>query len=158
MASKQRAPRADAVARRPEKPEEGASSGAAAAAAAAPLVGLEHVQENIQNNARILYYRCAALVLVTVRASSTHVRPCTSRTFLSIFGGVAAGILGLTGLAGFLFYILVMLLSSVAVLLKARLDVGAYFPSWQQLVFDGIGQGMMVSSPALRSYFKQATA
>eukprot|EP00850_Spirogloea_muscicola_P015410 SM000117S25530 [mRNA] locus=s117:432074:433584:+ [translate_table: standard] len=121
MASKQRAPRADVVTRRPEKPEEGASSGAAAATAALPL-GLEHVQENVQNNVRILYY---------------------SRTFLSIFGGVAAGILGLTGLAGFFFYILVMLLSSVAVLLKARLDVGAYFPSWQQLVLDGIGQGMM---------------
>ncbi|KAG0555340.1 hypothetical protein M758_12G164600 [Ceratodon purpureus] len=81
-------------------------------------------QENVQINMRIIYY---------------------SRTFLSIVGGVIAGVLGLTGISGFLCYFLIMMLASGGIAAKAKFDVHSYFDSWNRVLFDGIGQGMLVS-------------
>jgi len=69
-----------------------------------------------------------------------------SRTFLSIVGGVIAGVLGLTGISGFLCYFLIMMLASGGIAAKAKFDVHSYFDSWNRVLFDGIGQGMLVSS------------
>ncbi|KAL3699439.1 hypothetical protein R1sor_017461 [Riccia sorocarpa] len=79
--------------------------------------------ENIQHNMKIIYY---------------------SRTFLSIVGGVVAGVLGLPAIFGFLFYFLIMLLASGAIALKAKFDVFTYFDSWQRVTLDGITAGFMM--------------
>eukprot|EP00897_Mesotaenium_endlicherianum_P010508 jgi/Mesen1/9486/ME000063S08940 len=71
------------------------------------------------------------------------------RTFLAIVAGVAAGILGLTGLSGFLFYVVIMAFSSIGLLVKAGFDVNSYFDSWTRIVLDGLGQGLMVSATSL---------
>ncbi|KAL8162844.1 hypothetical protein V2J09_014333 [Rumex salicifolius] len=67
-----------------------------------------------------------------------------TRTFLSIVGGVIAGILGLTGVAGFVFYFLVMTIASVGLVAKAKFNVNSYFDSWNRVVFDGITAGLMM--------------
>ena len=69
--------------------------------------------------------------------------PC-SRTFLSIIGGVIAGILGLTGLTGFVFYFLMMTITSVALIAKAKFSIHTYFDSWNRVLLDGFLGGLMV--------------
>ncbi|XP_021730386.1 ER membrane protein complex subunit 6-like isoform X2 [Chenopodium quinoa] len=54
--------------------------------------------ENVQSNMKVIYY---------------------SRTFMSIVGGIIAGILGFTGLTGFIFYFLVMAVTSVGLTAKS---------------------------------------
>ncbi|CAA2969862.1 ER membrane complex subunit 6 isoform X2 [Olea europaea subsp. europaea] len=78
--------------------------------------------ENMQNNAKIIYY---------------------SRTFMSIVGGVIAGILGFTGLTGFLFYFLVMAITSVGLASKASFSVHSYFDGWNKIIFDGFLGGLL---------------
>ncbi|XP_024462032.1 uncharacterized protein LOC7485884 isoform X1 [Populus trichocarpa] len=78
--------------------------------------------ENLQSNMKVIYY---------------------SRTFLSIIGGVVAGILGFTGLTGFVFYFLVMAITSVALIAKAKFSIHTYFDSWNRVVFDGFLGGLM---------------
>ncbi|XP_015574708.1 ER membrane protein complex subunit 6 [Ricinus communis] len=78
--------------------------------------------ENLQSNMKIIYY---------------------SRTFLSIIGGVIAGILGFTGLYGFIFYFLVMATTSIGLLAKAKFSVHSYFDSWNQIILDGFFGGLM---------------
>ncbi|GMH28557.1 hypothetical protein Nepgr_030400 [Nepenthes gracilis] len=78
--------------------------------------------ENIQNNMKIIYY---------------------SRTFLSIVGGVIAGILGFTGFAGFVLYFLVMAVTSVGLIAKAKFSVQSYFDSWNRVILDGFLGGLM---------------
>uniref|UniRef100_A0A0C9QNJ4 ER membrane protein complex subunit 6 n=1 Tax=Wollemia nobilis TaxID=56998 RepID=A0A0C9QNJ4_9CONI len=78
--------------------------------------------ENLQNNMRVIYY---------------------SRTFLSIIGGVVAGILGLTGWKGFIFYFVMMALTSLGVIAKAKFDIHEYFDSWNRVILDGISGGLM---------------
>ncbi|CAK9328410.1 unnamed protein product [Citrullus colocynthis] len=78
--------------------------------------------ENLQNNLKIIYY---------------------SRTFLSIIGGVIAGILGFTGLTGFIFYFLVMAITSLALATKAGFSSHSYFESWNQILLDGFLSGLM---------------
>lgn len=67
-----------------------------------------------------------------------------SRTFLAIIGGVIAGILGLTGLTGFIFYFLVMAMTSVALTAKAKFSIHSYFDSWNRILLDGFFGGLMV--------------
>eukprot|EP00257_Ricinus_communis_P018002 XP_015576581.1 ER membrane protein complex subunit 6 [Ricinus communis] len=78
--------------------------------------------ENLQSNMKVIYY---------------------SRTFLSIIGGVIAGILGLTGLNGFIFYFLVMATTSIGLLAKAKFSVHSYFGSWNQIILDGFFSGLL---------------
>ncbi|GKV50404.1 hypothetical protein SLEP1_g57110 [Rubroshorea leprosula] len=80
--------------------------------------------ENLQSNMKIIYY---------------------SRTFMSIIGGVVAGILGFTGLTGFIFYFLVMAITSVGLIAKAKFSVNSYFDSWNRILLDGFMGGLMVS-------------
>ncbi|KAL2470242.1 Rab5-interacting family protein [Abeliophyllum distichum] len=78
--------------------------------------------ENMQNNAKIIYY---------------------SRTFMSIIGGVIAGILGFTGLTGFIFYFLVMAITSVGLAAKAGFSVHSYFDGWNRIILDGFLGGLL---------------
>ncbi|OIV95946.1 hypothetical protein TanjilG_27050 [Lupinus angustifolius] len=78
--------------------------------------------ENLQSNMKIIYY---------------------SRTFLSIIGGVVAGILGFTGLKGFVFYILLMAVTSIGLLAKAKFSIHTYFDSWNRVLLDGFLSGLM---------------
>ncbi|RDY09521.1 ER membrane protein complex subunit 6, partial [Mucuna pruriens] len=79
--------------------------------------------ENMQSNMKTIYY---------------------SRTFLSIIGGVVAGILGFTGLKGFVFYLLLMALTSLGLVAKARFSTHSYFDSWNRVLLDGFLSGLMV--------------
>ncbi|KAL0376333.1 UNVERIFIED_CONTAM: ER membrane protein complex subunit [Sesamum calycinum] len=79
--------------------------------------------ENMQNNTRVINY---------------------SRTFMSIIGGVIAGILGFTGLMGFIFYFLVMAITTVGLAAKTGFAVHSYFDSWNRIVLDGILGGLLV--------------
>ncbi|KAH9766285.1 ER membrane protein complex subunit 6 [Citrus sinensis] len=78
--------------------------------------------ENLQSNMKVIYY---------------------SRTFLSIIGGVIAGILGFTGLMGFVFYFLIMAITSVCLMAKAKFSVHSYFDSWNRILLDGFLGGLM---------------
>lgn len=85
--------------------------------------------ENLQNNMKMIYY---------------------SRTFLSIIGGVIAGILGFTGLNGFIFYFLVMAITSVGLAAKARFSIHSYFDCWNRIILDGFLSGLMVNCTLFR--------
>ncbi|KAA8534401.1 hypothetical protein F0562_031918 [Nyssa sinensis] len=78
--------------------------------------------ENMQNNMKIIYY---------------------SRTFMSIIGGVIAGILGFTGLTGFILYFLVMAITSVGLTAKAGFSIHSYFDCWNRIMLDGFLGGLM---------------
>ena len=78
--------------------------------------------ENMQSNMKIIYY---------------------SRTFLSIIGGVVAGILGFTGLKGFVFYLLLMAFTSLGLVAKAKFSTHTYFDSWNRVLLDGFLGGLM---------------
>jgi len=67
-----------------------------------------------------------------------------SRTFLSIIGGVVAGILGFTGLKGFVFYLLLMAFTSLGLIAKASFSTHTYFDSWNRVLLDGFLGGLMV--------------
>lgn len=70
---------------------------------------------------------------------------CDSRTFLSIIGGVIAGIMGFTSFTGFIFYLFVMALTSLALVVKSNFKVPSYFDGWNRVLFDGFLSGLMVS-------------
>ncbi|XP_071722170.1 uncharacterized protein [Rutidosis leptorrhynchoides] len=78
--------------------------------------------ENMQSNMKVIYY---------------------SRTFLSIIGGAIAGILGFTGLTGFVFYFLIMAITSVGLMAKAKFSIHSYFDSSNRVIFDGFLGGLM---------------
>ncbi|XP_035815591.1 uncharacterized protein [Zea mays] len=66
-----------------------------------------------------------------------------SRTFLSIIGGVVAGIWGFTGLTGFVFYFLIMMVASIGLLAKSKFSVQTYFDSWTRISIEGVFGGLM---------------
>lgn len=78
-----------------------------------------------------------------------------SRTFLSIISGAVAGIWGLTGLMGFVFYFLVMMVASLGLLVKAKFSVHTYFDSWNRIVIEGVLGGLMVSLNGVLKKTKQ---
>lgn len=58
---------------------------------------------------------------------------------------MVAGVLGLTGISGFLCYFVIMLLASAGLVAKTGFNVFKYFDSWQRVTIDGVTQGFMVS-------------
>lgn len=63
---------------------------------------------------------------------------------MSIIGGVIAGVLGFTGLMGFVFYFLVMAITSVGLAAKTGFSIHSYFDSWNRIILDGFLGGLMV--------------
>ncbi|KAK9270596.1 hypothetical protein L1049_026178 [Liquidambar formosana] len=84
--------------------------------------------EKLQRNMKVVYY---------------------SRTFLSIIGGVIAGILGLTGLSGFILYFLIMAVTSVGLTAKAGFSIHSYFDGWNRVLHDGFLGGLLVCIASL---------
>ncbi|KAB2063004.1 hypothetical protein ERO13_A10G174500v2 [Gossypium hirsutum] len=78
--------------------------------------------ENLQNNMKVVYY---------------------SRTFLSIIGGAISGILGLTGCMGFILYFIVMAITSIGLIAKAKFSLHSYFDCWNRFILDGFLGGLM---------------
>ncbi|KAI3506007.1 hypothetical protein L1887_28360 [Cichorium endivia] len=78
--------------------------------------------ENMQSNMKVVYY---------------------SRTFMSIIGGVIAGILGFTGLMGFVIYLFVMAITSVCLTAKAGFSIHSYFDTWNRVLLDGFFGGLL---------------
>ncbi|CAL4901901.1 unnamed protein product [Urochloa decumbens] len=78
--------------------------------------------ENLTSNVKSIYY---------------------SRTFLSIIGGVVAGIWGFTGLMGFVFYFLIMMVATIGLLAKSKFSVQTYFDSWSRILIEGVFGGLM---------------
>ncbi|KAM3412534.1 hypothetical protein ACQJBY_003944 [Aegilops geniculata] len=66
-----------------------------------------------------------------------------SRTFLSIISGVVAGIWGFTGLTGFVFYFVIMMVASIGLLAKSKFSVHTYFDSWSRILVEGVLAGLM---------------
>ncbi|KAH9606877.1 hypothetical protein KSS87_019711 [Heliosperma pusillum] len=67
-----------------------------------------------------------------------------SRTFMSIIAGVMAGIVGFNGVIGFVFYIIVMAITSLGLTAKANFSVHSYFDAWNRVLLDGFFGGLMV--------------
>lgn len=66
---------------------------------------------------------------------------------MSIIAGIIAGILGFTGLTGFIFYLIIMAITSAGLIAKTGFSVHSYFDSWNQIVLDGFLGGLMVCFP-----------
>lgn len=66
-----------------------------------------------------------------------------------------AGILGLTGIPGFLLYLALMLLGGVGIWLKVGGEIRTYFDSWQKVFLDGISQGALVRDRGVGYLFLQ---
>lgn len=64
------------------------------------------------------------------------------RVYLSVVGGVVAGILGATNFAGFFGYAVTQALVMLVALAKMGFKVTEYFPSWS-VAMNGVGAGMM---------------
>ncbi|CAL9107193.1 unnamed protein product, partial [Musa textilis] len=87
---------------------------------------------------------CLVLYVLPVEEDGPQSVPTLPvRTFLSIIGGVIAGIWGFTGLTGFIFYFLVMAAASFGLAAKAKFSVCTYFDSWNRIFLDGIFGGLM---------------
>eukprot|EP00808_Paulinella_micropora_P005503 g5713.t1 len=61
-----------------------------------------------------------------------------SRTLTACVAGCIAGIIGLTGWWGLLFYLFAAALTSGFLFMKSNFDPQIYFQSWTALVFDGV--------------------
>eukprot|EP00117_Sycon_ciliatum_P029046 scpid85153/ scgid23220/ Transmembrane protein 93 len=71
-----------------------------------------------------------------LRGNAATVEFC--RTAAASISGGAAGILGLTGLYGFIFYIIAALATSCLLVVRTRTNVDKYFLRKQNIWFDGI--------------------
>ncbi|EFC50063.1 predicted protein [Naegleria gruberi] len=68
------------------------------------------------------------------------------KIFISLVFGIVAGIFGLSGLSGFLFYILVsVVISSVLIglVLPKPFSIDGVFTSWSNIIFGGFTQGLL---------------
>lgn len=75
-----------------------------------------------------------------VRKNSAIIDYC--RTSGAVIAGAAAGIIGLTGLYGFAFFILVSMALSTVLSMKAGRDWNKYFTTRRQLWLDGVVGGL----------------
>mmetsp|Transcript_29481 Transcript_29481/g.64408 ORF Transcript_29481/g.64408 Transcript_29481/m.64408 type:complete len:122 (-) Transcript_29481:330-695(-) len=65
------------------------------------------------------------------------------RTFISIVAGIVAGILGLTNVAGFTSYFVMMGMVSLGLAARTNFDPTAYYPTTSKITYDGITSGLM---------------
>ncbi|KAF0309852.1 ER membrane protein complex subunit 6 [Amphibalanus amphitrite] len=77
---------------------------------------------------------------VAVRSNSAVIEYC--RTSMAALGGSTAGILGFTGLYGFLFFLLCNVTLWLLLLLKAGISWNRFFVSRRSLLTSGLFSGM----------------
>eukprot|EP00695_Tsukubamonas_globosa_P000885 TRINITY_DN1825_c0_g1_i1.p2 TRINITY_DN1825_c0_g1~~TRINITY_DN1825_c0_g1_i1.p2 ORF type:complete len:106 (-),score=6.16 TRINITY_DN1825_c0_g1_i1:172-489(-) len=65
------------------------------------------------------------------------------RTFASILGGCVTGVLGLTGLLGFVLYFVCSILLSLGLLVKSKFSTKRYFRTSSSIWTSGVGSGLM---------------
>ena len=65
------------------------------------------------------------------------------RVFVAIISGMAAGIMGITGVSGAAVFLLSTMLLSVGLYLKVSCDPKPYFKKPENIWFDGISQAAM---------------
>ena len=66
-----------------------------------------------------------------------------SRVYMAIVGGCASGIMGLTGLVGFIVFFISSFLMSAALYLMMDRDPRPYFKSGSDVLTDGVMPGIM---------------
>ncbi|KAI8472621.1 MAG: Rab5-interacting protein-domain-containing protein [Monoraphidium minutum] len=103
-----------------------ASKPAAAAAAPSDPQDILYNPTNWKNNVGVVYYL---------------------RTYMTVVAGMAAGILGVTNLAGFVVYFISQMLCVPLILAKCGGSIDKYFPSWNSVIIEHV-----FSSTALLSY------
>ena len=62
----------------------------------------------------------------------------------SICGGIAAGILGLTGVYGFMFYFVAFVIGTFAVLVRTGFTVDKYFVSFKSAIMSELTSHILV--------------
>ncbi|XP_033105768.1 ER membrane protein complex subunit 6-like [Anneissia japonica] len=77
---------------------------------------------------------------VAMRNNQSVIDYC--RTSMSALSGATAGILGLTGLYGFIFYFITSFVLSTMLLIKAGRNWSSYFFSWKPLLTSGLLGGL----------------
>ncbi|TVT97431.1 hypothetical protein EJB05_57312, partial [Eragrostis curvula] len=100
--------------------------------------------ENLISNVKSVNYR--SLSFSSYHPSPSHTLDLICRTFLSIIGGVVAGIWGFTGLMGFVFYFVIMMVASIGLLAKSKFSVQTYFDSWSRISIEGVFGGLMLNA------------
>ena len=114
--------------------------------------------DKIAFNARSLNYWCARAARgaacrpwcrvpahgTCARSRAETTRGARSRVFMAIVSGCASGIMGITGLLGFVVFFLTSLIMSVALYLMMDRDPRPYFKNGSDVWTDGVMQGMMV--------------
>eukprot|EP00386_Alphamonas_edax_P016290 GDKI01049748.1.p1 GENE.GDKI01049748.1~~GDKI01049748.1.p1 ORF type:complete len:116 (-),score=28.97 GDKI01049748.1:97-444(-) len=69
-----------------------------------------------------------------------------TRTLAAILGGIATGLLGFTGLSGLFMFVLVTLLSSFFIAVRADFNPTPYFPppsGWKEVAYSNFTGGLM---------------
>ncbi|QHO50724.1 hypothetical protein HN51_002526 [Arachis hypogaea] len=84
------------------------------------------------------------LTAENMQIAEQHEDYLCQRTFLSIIGGVVAGIFGFTGLKGFVLYFLLMSFTSLVLLAKSKISIHSYFDSRNRVLMDGFLGGLML--------------
>eukprot|EP00877_Chromochloris_zofingiensis_P002155 jgi/Chrzof1/11940/Cz06g15120.t1 len=69
------------------------------------------------------------------------------RIYMTVVAGAAAGILGLTGIPGFVLYLISQAACTVPILLKSGANIKKYFTNWTQVLVEHV-----FSSTAILSY------
>jgi len=66
------------------------------------------------------------------------------RTYSSVSAGVAAGTLGLSGISGFLFYVVTFFVGSIFLATKCEFKIKKYFPDPAELNFGGFSKDLVL--------------
>ena len=106
--------------------------------------------ERIGYNARSLNYWCAPPHGPPTATPPLTTTRAASRVFVAIVGGMAAGVMGMTGLVGFLTFFATSFLLSLAVYMKMERNPRPFFKNPNDVWTEGISQALMVRPPARR--------
>jgi len=97
--------------------------------------------EAIQQNNRVIYLWYAP----KFTCHPVNSLPC-SRIIVTSIAGCVAGLLGQTGLMGFVWYLVSSVLVSLLLFFKLKgFQTKPYFTSWATIWTEGFGQGLMVN-------------
>jgi hypothetical protein len=70
----------------------------------------------------------------------------------AVAAGMGSGIIGFTGFAGFIFYLLFFFLTSVVLMIKLKFQNTPYFSTKREIIFAGIQSHLLVINSILNSF------